>query len=69
MNGYGSRKFIVTMYSVSIAAAILLLTMFVKVEDGFHGALSAFFVLCAAAIGAYNWANVKHADNNGGAAG
>ena len=52
MNGYGSRKFIVTMLGMILATAL-----------AFAGKVDANVALVlAAGIGAYNWANVKHAN-------
>jgi len=55
MSGYGSRKFIITLTGMVLAA---LLAFFGKVDANVA-------LVLAAGIGAYNWANVKH--KNGGA--
>ena len=52
MNGYGSRKFIVTVLGMTLAAAL-----------AFVGKVDANVALVlVAGIAAYNWANVKQAN-------
>ena len=52
MNGYGSRKFIVTIVGMVLASVL-----------AFVGKVDANVALVlAAGIAAYNWANVKHAN-------
>jgi len=57
--GYRSRKFIVTMYAMTIGGLITTTAMFVRPDDGFYTALSGFFILLGTGIAAYNWANLK----------
>jgi hypothetical protein len=58
VNGYGSRKFIVTLLGMFLCAGIAVLAMFLKVEPS-----AAALLGIGAGITAYNWANVRH--NNG----
>ena len=52
MNGYRSRKFIVTMTGMALVSIL-----------AFAGKVDANVALVlAAGIAAYNWANVKHAN-------
>lgn len=57
MNGYGSRKFIVTLLGMLLCAGIAVLAMFLKAEPS-----AAALLGIGAGITAYNWANVKHAN-------
>ncbi len=50
MNGYGSRKFIITLTGMVMATV---LALFGKVDANVA-------LVLAAGIAAYNWANVKH---------
>ncbi len=52
MDKYGSRKFIVTMTDMALAAVLAAIA-----NMDTHVAL-----VLAAGIGAYNWANVSHAN-------
>lgn len=56
---YGSRKFIVTMTGMLLGSAITMFGAIYKPPVEFWGALPALFILFAAGIGAYNWANVR----------
>ncbi len=55
VNGYGSRKFIVTLLGMTMCFAIAVLAMFLKVEPS-----AAALLGIGAGITAYNWANVRH---------
>jgi len=55
VNGYGSRKFIVTLLGMLLCAGIAVLAMFLKAEPS-----AAALLGIGAGITAYNWANVKH---------
>lgn len=55
VNGYGSRKFLVTIYGMTLCAAIAILAMFLKAEPS-----AAALLGIGAGITAYNWANVRH---------
>ncbi len=54
VNGYGSRKFIVTLLGMTMCFAIAVLAMFLKVEPS-----AAALLGIGSGIGAYNWANQR----------
>lgn len=54
LNGYGSRKFIVTLLGMLLCAGIAILAMFLKAEPS-----AAALLGIGAGITAYNWANVR----------
>lgn len=60
---YGSRKFIVTMSGMGMGAAMTVLGVLIDAPEGYWAALPALFILFAAGIGAYNWANLRTAQN------
>ncbi len=60
---YTSRKFIVTMTGMLLGIVLMVFGALVDPPEGFWGALPALFILLAAGIGAYNWANVRYAQN------
>ena len=62
-DGYGSRKFIVTMTGMLLGTAITLFGALYSPPDGFWTALPPLFLLFGAGIGAYNWANLRQAQN------
>ena len=62
-DGFRSRKFIVTMYGLSLGTIVTLFGAMYEPPEGFWGALPALFILFAAGISAYNWANLRQAQN------
>lgn len=62
-DGFGSRKFIVTMTGMMLGTAVTVLGALKPVPEGYWGALPALFILFAAGIGAYNWANLRQSQN------
>ncbi len=60
VNGYGSRKFIVTLLGMLLCAGIAILAMLLKVEPS-----AAALMGIGTGIGAYNWANSKESQNGG----
>ena len=56
MNGYGSRKFLIT-------GVVILLTAGLALAGKMDQAVALVF---AAAIASYNWANAKRKDNGNG---
>ncbi len=59
VNGYGSRKFIVTLLGMTMCFAIAVLAMFLKAEPS-----AAALLGIGAGITAYNWANVRHSNGS-----
>ena len=62
-DGFASRKFIVTMAGMFLGTVVTLFGALRTVPEGFWGALPALFILFAAGIGAYNWANLRQSQN------
>ena len=60
---YGSRKFIVTMLGMLLGFVVIIFGAVFDPPEGFWGALPALFILLAAGITAYNWANVRYKQN------
>lgn len=60
---YGSRKFIVTMYGMTLGATLTVLGALISAEAGYWAALPPLFILFAAGISAYNWANLRQSQN------
>lgn len=61
--GHKSRKFIVTMYAMTLGGAITVLSMYAVPPAGFYTALGGFYILLAAGISSYNWANLREGQN------
>ena len=60
---YGSRKFIVTMTGMGLGVFCTMFGALYDAPDGYWTALPALFILLAAGIGAYNWANLRQSQN------
>jgi len=63
MEGYASRKFVVTMTGMGLGTLVTLVAMFADPDPAFYGALTGFFLLLGAGIGAYNWSNLRESQN------
>lgn len=64
--GYRSRKYIVTMYAMTLGGLITSVAMFASPEEGFFTALGGFYILLAAGITAYNWSNLREGQSEAG---
>lgn len=64
--GYKSRKFVVTMYAMTIGSLITGGAMFASPAEGFFTALSGLYILLAAGIAAYNWSNLREGQSEAG---
>jgi hypothetical protein len=60
---YGSRKFIITMTGMGLGAFVTLAAMFAEPDPAFYPALTGFYLLLGAGIGAYNWSNLRESQN------
>ena len=55
---YGSRKFIITGGSILLGTIVTVFGMYAKIDPN-----AGFYILLAAAIAAYNWANLRQSQN------
>jgi hypothetical protein len=62
-SSYRSRKFIVTMFGMFLGSGVLMFGALYVPPVEYWGALPSFFILLAAGISAYNWANLRQAQN------
>ena len=60
---YGSRKFIITLSGMVLGTGALVFGSLMSPPEGFWNSLGAYFLLLGAGIGAYNWANLRQAQN------
>ena len=60
---YGSRKFITTMTGMGLGFVAVMAGALMEPPEGYWTSLPALFVLFAAGIAAYNWANLRTAQN------
>lgn len=63
MSDYASRKFLVTMTGMLLGVVLVMFGAIYDPPDGYWTALPSLFILLAAGIGAYNWANLRQAQN------
>lgn len=62
-DGFASRKFIVTMTGMGLGVSVTVGGAALSAPDGYWAVLPALFILLAAGIGAYNWANLRETQN------
>jgi len=62
-DGFASRKFLVTMYGMTLGTVVTIGGALMTPPDGYWSALPALFILFAAGIGAYNWSNLRESQN------
>lgn len=62
-DGFRSRKFITTNSGMIQGTAITLFGALASPPEGFWSALPPLFILYAAGIAAYNWANLRQSQN------
>lgn len=60
---YGSRKFITTNGNTGMGVFCVMFGAIYDVPDGYWTAMPALFILLAAGISAYNWANLRSEQN------
>jgi len=60
---FSSRKFIITMASMLLGAALTLFGALAPPPDGYWTVLPPLFLFFGVCVGAYNWANLRQAQN------
>lgn len=62
-DGFKSRKFITTQTGMYLGIAALVFGSLADAPESYWSALPPFFILQAAGIAAYNWANLRQSQN------
>ncbi len=60
---FSSRKFIVTMAGMALGSLLTMFGALYEPPEGYWSVLPPLFVFFGLCVGAYNWANLRQAQN------